>query len=118
MVARVRPAARRQDRCLRCGRRCFRYDNGGGRRRWLGCGARCTGCLVAATPWVRPGARFTRAAEDQAAWLAAHMAGSRVAELLRITWLRCVAAAPPGPWSPRPPRGRRPNTPSPAGHGR
>lgn len=48
----VRPAARRRDRCSRCGKRCFRYDNGGGRRRWL----------------------------------AAHMTGSRVAELLRITW--------------------------------
>lgn len=37
-------------------------------------------------PLAGPGAKFTRAAEDQAAWLAAHMTGSRVAELLRITW--------------------------------
>jgi transposase len=44
------------------------------------------GVVVAVVPWARPGSRFTRAFEDQAAWLCARMTGTRAAQLLRTTW--------------------------------
>ncbi len=47
--------------------------------------------MVAAVPWARGGARFTRSFEEQCAWLAAHAPAPVVAELLRITW-RTVTA--------------------------
>ena len=107
LVARVRPSRSRRGRCSRCDRRCRGYDQGGGRRRWrtLDVGTvrayveadaprvACSehGVVVAAVPWARPGARFTRSFEDTCAWLAAHTAGSVVAELERVTW-RTVTA--------------------------
>ncbi len=42
--------------------------------------------MVAAVPWARHGARFTRAFEDQAAWLTTHASQSTVSELVRVTW--------------------------------
>lgn len=102
VVAEVRPYRRLRDRCGRCGRRCGRYDAGEGRRRWRGLDlgtvpiyleseaprVHCPehGILVAAVPWARHGARFTRAFEDQAAWLATHTAQSTVSELVRVAW--------------------------------
>ena len=37
-------------------------------------------------PWARPGAWFTRAFEDTAAWLAVHASRVAVAELLGVAW--------------------------------
>jgi len=107
VVVRVRPTRSRQGRCSRCGRRCGRYDAGGGRRRWRGLDlgstmveleadaprVRCPvdGVVVAAVPWARAGSRFTRSFEERCAWLAAHCAGSAVAELMRVAW-RSVTA--------------------------
>src|SRR5919198_1177182 len=44
------------------------------------------GVVVAAVPWARHGAWFTRAFEDTAAWLAVHTSRVAVAELLRVAW--------------------------------
>ena len=49
------------------------------------------GVVVTWVPWARHGSRFTRAFEDQAAWLTAHAAQNTVAALVRISW-RSVAA--------------------------
>jgi transposase len=42
--------------------------------------------VVAAVPWARPAARHTYTLEDTCAWLAAHAAGSVVAQLQRVSW--------------------------------
>jgi len=102
LVFSVRPVHAYRDRCPGCGKRRRRYDQGEGRRRWraLDLGVmRCYleaeaprvacpvhGVVVAAVPWARPAARFTLPFEDQAAWMAAAMTGTRAAELLRTTW--------------------------------
>jgi transposase len=102
VVIRLRPDAGHRHRCSRCGGRARRHDAGAGRRRWrapdLGVMAcyleadaprvACArhGIVVAAVPWARPGSRFTRAFEDQAAWLCANMPATKAAELARITW--------------------------------
>ena len=44
------------------------------------------GVVVCAVPWARHNSRFTRAFEDQAAWLAVNTSKSAVAELMRIAW--------------------------------
>lgn len=102
LVARVRPARSRRNRCSRCARRCPGYDQGSGRRRWrcldvgtvpayleadaarVNCGEH--GVVVAAVPWARAGARCTTAFEDTCAWLVGHTAVSVVAVLMRVTW--------------------------------
>jgi transposase len=102
IVALVRPTRSRRGRCGICGRKRPGYDQGEGRRRWraldlgviqafleadaprLACPQH--GVVVAAVPWARHGAGFTRAFEDTAAWLAVHTSRVAVAELLRITW--------------------------------
>jgi transposase len=102
LVARVRVKAGWASRCSRCDRRCPRYDRVTERRRWRGVDLGTTrvfleadthrvscpdhGVVVAGVPWARPGARFTTAFEDTAAWLVAHAALSTVAILLRIAW--------------------------------
>jgi transposase len=102
IVASVRPARGRRRRCGICGRRSPGFDQGEGRRRWraLDLGTvqalleadaprvRCRqhGVVVAAVPWARHGARFTRGFEDTAAWLAVHTSQAAVAELLRVAW--------------------------------
>jgi transposase len=102
LVISVRPTARERDRCPYCRRRCPGYDLGVGRRRWraLDVGTmlayleadaprvRCKrhGVLVAAVPWARHDAGFTRQFEDQAAWLAVQTSKTAVAELMRIAW--------------------------------
>jgi transposase len=106
LVARVRPTRSRRGRCGRCRRRAPGYDRGEGRRRWRGLDLGTTrlyleanaprvscaehGVMVAAVPWARHGSRFTTGFEDTAAWLAAHVALSTLAVLLRVTW-RSVA---------------------------
>lgn len=102
VVAMVRPTRSQRRRCPVCQRRCAGYDQGEGRRRWraldlgvvrvyleadaprVGCPAH--GVVVAAVPWARHGAGFTRAFEDTAAWLAVHTSRVAVAELLRVAW--------------------------------
>jgi transposase len=49
------------------------------------------GVVVAAVPWARPGARATRAFEDQCAWLAARTAKTVVGELMRTSWRHVTA---------------------------
>jgi transposase len=94
-------------RCGECGRRCGRYDQGEGRRRWraLDAGAVCVfieadaprvrcpehGVTVGAVPWARHGVGHTRAFDDQVAWLATCCSKSAVVELMRIAW-RTVGA--------------------------
>lgn len=107
VVARVRPTRSRRGRCGRCRRRAPGYDRGEGRRRWRGLDlgtarvyleadaprVSCPehGVTVIAVPWARHGSRFTTGFEDTAAWLAANVALSTLAILLRVTW-RSVSA--------------------------
>lgn len=102
LVVHVRPYKRRRRRCAHCARRCPSYDRGAGRRRWrsLDLGTvqtfleadaprvRCPthGVVVAAVPWARPDSTFTRAFEDQCAWLAVHTSRTAVAALMRVAW--------------------------------
>ena len=102
LVIRVRPHRRQRHRCGRCGQRSPRYDAGEGRRRWraLDLGTtrayleaaaprvRCRrhGVVVARVPWADHDARFTRAFDEQVAWLAVHCAKSAVGELMRVSW--------------------------------
>jgi transposase len=107
VIVAARPSWRERGRCGVCRRRCPGYDAGEGRRRWraldLGTAfvfleadaprVACPrhGVLVAAVPWARHGARFTRSFEDQVCWLAVHCSKTAVAELMRIAW-RSVGA--------------------------
>ncbi len=107
VVVAVRPGWRARDRCGLCGRRSGRFDRGAGRRRWraldLGTSfcwleadaprVNCArhGVVVARVPWARHDSRFTRAFEDQVAWLAVNTSKSAVAELMRCSW-RTVGA--------------------------
>jgi transposase len=102
VVVAVRAKWRERDRCGVCRRRCPGFDLGEGRRRWraldLGttfayveadaprASCREHGVVVCAVPWARHRSRFTRAFEDQAAWLAVHCSKSAVAQLMRISW--------------------------------
>jgi len=102
LVIAVRPGFRECGRCGICRRRCPGYDEGEGRRRWraLDLGAtlcyleaeaprvRCGqhGVVVAAVPWARHDARFTRSFDDQVAWLACQCSKRAVSELMRVSW--------------------------------
>ena len=107
LVARVRPTRTRRGRCGQCQRRAPGYDRGEGRRRWRGLDVGTTrlyleadvprvscpehGVTTVAVPWARHGSRFTSGFEDTAAWLAANVALSTLAVLLRVSW-RSVSA--------------------------
>lgn len=102
LVVAVRAAARERDRCPHCRRRCPGYDLGEGRRRWrtLDVGVmlayleadaprvRCKlhGVVVAAVPWARHDAGFTRQFEDQVCWLAVQASKTAVSQLMRVAW--------------------------------
>jgi transposase len=102
VVVAARPSWRERDRCGICRRRSPGFDLGNGRRRWraLDLGTvlafveadaprvtcRRHGVVVCAVPWARHQARFTRAFEDQVAWLAVNTSKSAVAQLMRIAW--------------------------------
>jgi transposase len=102
VVVRVRPRERDASRCGVCGRRSPGYDGGDGVRRWraLDLGAtrafieaeaprvacRRHGVVVARAGWARHESRFTRAFEQQVAWLATHCSKTAVCELMRISW--------------------------------
>src|SRR5579875_1819376 len=102
VVISVRPRAKERDRCPHCRRRCPGYDQGEGRRRWRALDLATTFCfleadaprvrcrrhgvVVAAVPWARHDARFTRPFEDQTAWLTVNTSKTAVSELMRIAW--------------------------------
>ena len=102
LVVAARPGWRERDRCGVCRRRSPGADQGEGRRRWraLDLGTmlayveaeaprvtcRHHGVVVCAVPWARHNARFTRAFEDQVAWLTVNTSKSAVAELMRVAW--------------------------------
>jgi transposase len=107
VIVSVRPGFRERDRCGVCRRRSPGYDLGGGRRRWRALDLGTTfafveaesprvtcrrhGVVVCAVPWARHDSRFTRAFEDQLAWLAVNTSKTAVAELMRVAW-RSVGA--------------------------
>jgi transposase len=102
VVVAARPRWRERDRCGICRRRSPGFDLGEGRRRWRALDLGTTlavieadaprvtcrrhGVVVCAVPWARHGSRFTRAFEDQTAWLAVHCSKTAVAQLMRIAW--------------------------------
>jgi transposase len=102
IVVRVRPRRRDVSRCGVCGRRTRGYDRGEGARRWraLDLGStrayveaeaprvecRRHGVVVARAAWARHGSRFTKAFEQQVAWLATHCSKSAICELMRVSW--------------------------------
>ena len=102
VIVSVRPNWRERDRCGVCRRPSPGYDLGEGRRRWraLDLGTRFAfveadssrvtcrrhGVVVCAVPWARHDSRFTRAFEDQVAWLAVNCSKTAVAELMRVAW--------------------------------
>ena len=89
-------------RCSRCGRKCPKYDDGDGERRWrhqdfgrygvelMGLAPRVAcaehGVAVAQVPWAEPGSRFTRDFEMERAWLTAVASRKTVGGFLRIAW--------------------------------
>jgi len=85
VIVSVRPGWRERGRCDVCQHRSPGYDLGEGRRRWRALDLGTTLCFLeadaprvrcgvmpwwCAVPWARHDARFTRAFEDQVAWLA------------------------------------------------
>jgi transposase len=102
LVVAARPTWRERDRCAVCRRRSPGFDLGDGRRRWRALDLGTTmafveaeaprvtcrrhGVVVCAVPWARHRSRFTRAFEDQTAWLAVNCSKSAVARLMRIAW--------------------------------
>lgn len=102
IVVAVRPGWRERDRCGLCRRRSPGFDMGEGRRRWRALDLGTTrafveaqaprvtcrrhGVVVCAVPWARHDARFTRAFEDQTAWLAVNCSKTAVAQLMRVAW--------------------------------
>ena len=102
VVVAARPNWRERDRCGVCRRRSPGFDLGEGRRRWraldLGTtfayveadaprvSCRRHGVVVCAVPWARHSSRFTRAFEDQVAWLAVNCSKTAVAALMRVAW--------------------------------
>jgi transposase len=102
VVVAVRPRWRERDRCGVCRRRSPGFDLGEGRRRWRALDLGTTfafveadaprvtcsrhGVVVCAVPWAGHRSRFTRAFEDQVAWLAVHCSKSAVAQLMRVVW--------------------------------
>jgi len=103
LVVHLRLHKRQQLRCGYCGKRCGKYDNGRGRRRWrsLDSGTtkvwfeadtprvRCRkhGVVAARVTWARAGKTgYTSAFEDQVAWLAAATSQHVVSQLMRIAW--------------------------------
>lgn len=114
IVAHARPAKGRRQRCGVCERRCAKYDNGEGRRRWraLDLGVvrafieadaprvSCPehGVTVAAVPWARHGAGHTYAFDTQVAWLATCCSKTAVTQLMRIGW-RTVGAVVARVWA-------------------
>lgn len=101
-IVHVRPRKGGKHHCCHCNAPCPKYDRGAGRRRWRGLDlgtmrvfleavpirVECAehGVVAAAVPWARPRSNFTRAFEDQVAWLAVRMSRTATAELMRAAW--------------------------------
>jgi len=102
LVVRVRSRERDASRCGVCGRRSPGYDGGDGVRRWRALDLGTTkafieaeaprvecrrhGVVVVRVRWARHESRFTKAFEQQVAWLATHCSKTAVCELMRIGW--------------------------------
>jgi transposase len=102
IVVAVRPIYSQRDRCPHCRRRCPGCDLGEGRRRWRALDLGTTFCfleadaprveckvhgvVVAAVPWARHDAWFTRSFDDQSAWLAVNTSKTAITALMRIAW--------------------------------
>ncbi len=102
LVFAVRATGSMRNRCGKCRRRCPRYDQGEGRRRWrsLDSGSvrieleaeaprvscRTHGVTVAAVPWARHQAGHTHNFDAQVAWLATQTSKTAITELMRIAW--------------------------------
>jgi len=102
LVLYVRPTKGQQLRCPHCHRKSPYYDEGGGLRSWrtLDLGVIrvylkakaprvcCPehGVVVASVPWARHGSWFSKAFEEQVAWMVLHTTRSVVAEYFRIEW--------------------------------
>ncbi|MGW3661510.1 ISL3 family transposase [Streptomyces sp. NPDC005151] len=102
IVMHARPARGRRRRCGICDRRCAKYDNGEGRRRWraldlgtiravieadaprISCPEH--GVTVAAVPWARHDAGHTLPFDETVAWLATCCSKTTVTQLMRIGW--------------------------------
>ncbi|WP_427134895.1 ISL3 family transposase [Pseudarthrobacter sp. S9] len=107
LVASVRPTGSMRNRCGICLRRCPKYDQGQGRRRWRALDAgtirveleayaprvscRVHGVTVAAVPWARHQTGHTHHFDAQIAWLATQTSKTAITELMRIAW-RTVGA--------------------------
>ena len=101
LVARVR-CRKAALRCSRCGRKCPKYDDGGGERRWrhqdFGCyrveivgpaprvECRVHGVVVSRVPWAEPGSRFTRDFEMECTWLMTVANRKTVSGFLHVAW--------------------------------
>ena len=102
IVVSVRPRRGQRDRCPHCQRRCPGYDQGDGRRRWRALDLGTTPCyveadaprvactvhevVVAAVPWARHDAGFTRSFEDTVAWLTVNTSKTAICHLMRVAW--------------------------------
>ena len=103
IVLKVRTTKRDSCRCGVCGKKCSRYDQGNGRRRWRGLDignsykvylesdsprvwCREHGVVVQMVPWARHGSKHTRSFEDTAVWMSLHLSRKAVAEYLRVSW--------------------------------
>ena len=107
VVVHARPRRSTKRRCRVCEQRAPGYDQGAGRRRWqamdlgtircyvegdaprVACGEH--GVVVAAVPWSRHGAGFTRDFEEQVSWLAVRTSKAAITALMRVAW-RTVGA--------------------------
>ena len=101
LVARVR-CRKAALRCSRCGRKCPKYDDGGGERRWrhqdFGCyrvelvgpaprvECRVHGVVVSRIPWAEPGSRFARDFEMECTWLMTVANRKIVSGFLHVAW--------------------------------
>lgn len=101
LVARVR-CRKAALRCSRCGRKCPKYDDGGGERRWrhqdFDCyrvelvgpaprvECRVHGVVVSRVPWAEPGIRFTRDFEMECTWLMTVANRKTVSGFLHVAW--------------------------------
>ena len=98
VVISVRPRAGERERCGKCHRRCRYRDEGDGRRRWRGLDNGVVsvyveadaprvccpehGVVVAAVPWARHDAGFTRMFDDLVAWKVVEQSAKAVCEEL------------------------------------
>ena len=103
LIIRVRQTKKDSCRCPICGKKCSRYDQGKGKRRWrapdIGNSTRvylesdsprvwCRehGVVVQMVPWARHGSKHTRNFEDTAVWMSLHLSRKAVSEYLQISW--------------------------------